>query len=168
MKWQTKRQYYDSYYRVSYNLRDLDFPMEIDTLLCKNEALRLRNRQMYFDHLVAIGHANLREEMLQFDMVSQNLLLLDPLAMQQLVKACHVSVLQSDIWIDDEDCIFKLTHVAEDQVLFALDKTLTAIVQVNVLPQELIGYRAVWVDISEFQHSLSTADLDRYRSRLAS
>lgn len=168
MKWQTKRQYYDSYYRVSYNLRDLNFPSEIDTLLCKNEALRLRDRQMYEDHLVAVGRADVQEEMLEFDLVSQNLLLLDPMSMQQLVEACHVNVLQSDIWIDDEDCIFKMTHVAEDQVLFALDKTLTAIVQVNVLPQELIGYRAVWVDISEFRHILSAAELDRYRSRLAS
>lgn len=168
MKWQTKRQYYDSYYRVSYNVRDFDFPLGIDTLLCKNEALRLKNREMYSDHLIGRGDIDIDAELYQFDRVSENLLLLDPRSMQQLVEACKVNVLQSDIWIDDEDCIFKLTHVAEDQVLFALDKTLTAIVEVNVLPQELIGYRSIWIDVSEFQASLSAADLDRYRSRLAS
>ncbi|GEM_PF-1233511 len=168
MKWQTKRQYYDSYYRVSYNVRDFDFPSGIDTLLCKNEALRFRNREMYSDHLMARGDINIDAEMNQFDKVLQNLLLLDPRSMQQLVEECNVNVLQSDIWIDDEDCIFKLTHVAEDQVLFALDKTLTAIVEVNVLPQELIGYRSVWIDVSEFESSLSAADLSRYRNRLAS
>ncbi|GHE33127.1 hypothetical protein [Sphingobacterium griseoflavum] len=168
MKWQTKRQYYDSYFRVSYNVRDINFPMEIDTLLCKNEALRLKNRVMYHDHLLAIGAANVDVEMQQFDLVSQHLLLLDPRSMQRMVDEFKINILQSDIWIDDEDCIFKLADVPEDQVLFELDKTLTAIVQVNVLPQELIGYRQVWIDFSQCQQILSVPDLDRYRSRLAS
>ncbi|TDS17637.1 hypothetical protein [Sphingobacterium paludis] len=168
MKWQTKLQYYNSYFRATYHLGDFDLPFGIDKMLCKNEALRSKNRTLFLDFLREYGAAEVEAEMRSFDHTAENLLVLDQASVQHFLSDSHVHMLQSDIWIDDEDCIFKVVDVAEKDVLFELDKTLTAIVGVNVLPQEIVGHSCVWIDVSDFSQHVNRSNLEKYRTRIAS
>lgn len=168
MKWQTKLQYYNSYFRATYDLGDFDLPFGIDKLLCKNEALRSKNRTLFHDFLLEHDAAHLEQEMRSFDHSASNLIMLDQPSVQYFLEESGVNMLRSDIWIDDEDCIFEVVDVAEKDVLFELDKTLTAIVGVNVLPQEIVGHNCLWIDVSEFSHNLTATNLEKYGTRIAS
>lgn len=169
MKWQTKLQQYNAYFRASHNLGDFDLPFGVDRLLCRNEALRTKDRTLYHDFLTATGHAQLDSEMAAFDARCAEVLLLDQYSVQCMLARHKIGMLQSDIWIDDEDCIFTLMEVPEKEVVYQLDQTLTAVVEVNVLPQEIAGHRFVWLDLSAFPALLrEAAHLQDYMARVAS
>lgn len=168
MKWQTKLRYYQHYLKTYSHVSDLDRPFEIEKILCRNEALRTNNRQLYQSLLIEQKIETWGEEMDLFDQTAESLVLLEQQHLQQLMTVCQVNMLQSDIWIDDEDCIFKLINVPEQDVLTSLDRTLTAIVGVNLLPQEIVGNAYAWLDISTFDTELARQLVTRYTAKLAS
>lgn len=168
MKWQTKLHYYQQLVNGYYRADDLDLPVGLERALCRNEAWRTGNRQLYHNFLLQCGSENVREELESFDQTAANLILMEQRHIQYIMRNCRINMLQADIWMDDEDCIFKLLDVAEQDVLVHLDQTLRSVIAVNLLPQEIAGYPCAWVDISAFSARIDANVLSQYAARLAS
>ncbi|MFD1772200.1 hypothetical protein [Sphingobacterium suaedae] len=159
MKWDYKLNLYRNYFESTYGLVNLQFSENIDKLLVRNESLRAGRRELYLSFLRDHYPQDIGLEIAQYDRIVSSLFLVDRHRAQQIFDRLQIRLLQSDIWIEDEDTIFRALKMDERDVLHQLDRTLTEWVTVNVLPQETLGYPYIWLDLSQFSEELIASDV---------
>lgn len=144
---QQKCRLYDLRYHFTANPEIYDFSFDPQRLLMRNHALRTGDHDIYFKYLAMYYQEHVTYERRDIEELTETLMCLDANQAEKWFKKHHVTVMESDIWICDEDAILKVLAVKEhDHHWGILDDTEEMIYNL-INPQELVLLRDIfWID----------------------
>lgn len=148
MELQKRIEEYNKRYLFLDHPRNFDFNFSPERLIYRNEALRLVDRKLYEEYLLANYPESVDKEMREFDNVAKNLLMLNNFEAMRYFENNDIDLLQSDIFIYDDDSIVTPVPLNAEQPIYEVEHA-----------EELVGNYAqskfvvdkrnfVWIDTS--------------------
>lgn len=147
VKLQQKCKLYDLRYHFSKNPEIYDFSFDPQRILIRNHAIRTGDDTIYREFLHLYYPDSVFHEMNDLEELTHSLLCFDATQAYKWFMAHHVTVMESDIWICDEDAILRVFAIREHERSWNLKDDTDDLMHNLMLPQELVLLRDVfWID----------------------
>lgn len=126
----------------------ISFARDTTRLLLRNECLRVGDIKIYQDYIASHYPEDLPWEMKQYQEASKALERMDRMKAISWVATHHVSLFESDIFIDDEDAILRPIQSKDGDLLRYNFNTLEELIYNHQLPEELFRKNRsyFWID----------------------
>lgn len=144
---QQKCKLYDLRYHFTTNPEIYDFSFDPQRVLIRNHALRTGDHDIYFNYLQMYYQEHVSYEMKDMEVLTESLMCLDAKQAQQWFERRQVTVVESDIWICDQDAILKVLDVKEHHHRWeCLDHADEMIYNVISVQEVLLLRDLFWID----------------------
>lgn len=124
-----------------------NYNIDPEQILYRNEALRTGNRDMYVEFLNKSLHVNIHEELKIFDSLAPRVMRLDRSSYLAWITEKGISLVESDIYIFDEDAILRGVRGQEDKIKeFKIEESWNELFHNMHIPEVLAKERSYfWV-----------------------
>lgn len=128
------------------NPEDFNFELNPERIAYRNEALRTGNRDLYSSYLADHYPNQLAHEMTSFDERANKLIQINKDDAKQLFLDKKINLLTSDFSYRDQDAIFQMKSVNDEDLNWHLEGHETDVLNVNSTPQEALeGKSSIWL-----------------------
>ncbi|NQD72640.1 hypothetical protein HP439_18090 [Sphingobacterium shayense] len=136
----------DKQFGFKKNPEDFNFELNPERIAYKNEALRTANRDLYSAYLADRYPNELAHEMTSFDELSSKLKHITKDDAKQLFLDKKINLLKSDFSYRDQDAIFQMKSVNDEDLNWHLEGHETDLLNVSSTPQEALeGKSNIWL-----------------------
>lgn len=144
---QEKIQQYDKHYQFSSNPQQYNFSFDPQRILIRNHALHCGDHILYLRYLALHYPRHVIDEMCDLEDVTRSLLCLDTKQAQEWFMTNNIAVMQSDIWICDEDAILKIVATQEDDHIWSFTDDNEELMNNLMVPKGILSLRDIfWID----------------------
>lgn len=138
---------YDLRYHFSTNPEIYDFSFDPQRLLIRNHAIRTCDYARYLEYLRVYYPYHIAEEMKDLHALTTALVCMDADQAYKWFQKHEVTVVESDIWICDEDAILKVLAVKKHDKDWNLHNDVEEMIHNLMTPEELLDLRELfWID----------------------
>jgi hypothetical protein len=143
---QYKLHVYDKRYQFLSSPENYDFAFDPQRLLFRNHAVHSGDHMLYLTYLGFHYPEFIIDEMRDLEDLTRSLICLDAAHARDWFMDHDVAVMESDIWICDEDAILKALTVQEEEIWSFTDEDEDLVY--NILPpQDILPLRDLfWID----------------------
>jgi hypothetical protein len=138
---------YNHYYQFIANPEVYDFSFDPQRLIIRNYALHTGDHSRYLEYLQVHYPAYITAGMHDLEELTRTLICLDRTQAQNWFMRHQIAVMESDIWICDEDAILKVLAVRGDNHLWHIADDTDELIYNLVAPQDILPLRDLfWID----------------------
>lgn len=138
---------YDLRYNFIANPEIYDFSIDPQRILIRNHALRTGDHNIYFEYLYLNYPQQVAEEKKDLENLTHSLICLEANQAQHWFKTHNVTMVESDIWICDEDAILKILAINEHNKNWNFSEDREEMIYNLMSPKELMQLREIfWID----------------------
>ncbi|MGO1868648.1 MAG: hypothetical protein ACTIJ2_12075 [Sphingobacteriaceae bacterium] len=135
------------------NPEDFNFSISPERVVYRNEALRTGNRDLYAGYLADRYPEEMTREMEQYDITAGRLVKLGKEEAIEYFDDNKINLLRSDLHFEDDDAIFSMIIVPQEDISYFLEGHLTDMINGYLTPEESFskGKSAIFLDKSKVE-----------------
>ncbi|MBB2949896.1 hypothetical protein [Sphingobacterium sp. JUb56] len=138
---------YNQYYQFVANPEVYDFSFDPQRLIIRNYALHTGDHSMYLDYLQLHYPEHVAVGMKDLESLTRSLICLDSTQAHNWFMMHNVAVIESDIWVCDEDAILKVLAVQGDDYRWNISGDTEQLIYNRIAPQDLLPMHDLfWID----------------------